>query len=87
MKMNVKKVEEIKELISKSEIVSAKSQGQIDAIKAEWKKLYGTDDENEIKNKLQELEEEQVKTEERQNVLYERLINAYDWDTLEEELC
>ena len=85
--MNVKKVEEIKELISKSEIVSAKSQGQIDAIKAEWKKLYGTDDENEIKNKLQELEEEQVKTEERQNVLYERLINAYDWDTLEEELC
>lgn len=87
MKMNVKKVEEIKELISKSEIASAKSQGQIDAIKAEWKKLYGTDDENEIKNKLQELEEEQVKTEERQNVLYERLINAYDWDTLEEELC
>ncbi len=85
--MNVKKVEEIKELISKSEIASAKSQGQIDAIKAEWKKLYGTDDENEIKNKLQELEEEQVKTEERQNVLYERLINAYDWDTLEEELC
>lgn len=85
--MNVKKVEEIKELISKSEIASAKSQGQIDAIKAEWKKLYGTDDENEIKNKLQELEEEQVKTEERQNVLYERLINSYDWDALEEELC
>lgn len=85
--MNVKKVEEIKELISKSEIASAKSQGQIDAIKVEWKKLYGTDEENEIKNKLRELEEEQAKTEERQNVLYERLINAYDWNALEEELC
>ena len=85
--MNARKVEEIQELISKAEIASAKSQGQMEAIKAEWKKLYGTDDENEIKNKLQELEEEQNKTEERQNVLYEKLVNAYDWETLEEELC
>lgn len=85
--MNVRKVEEINELISKAEIASAKSQGQIEAIKAEWKKLYGTDDENEIKNKLQELETEEQKTVERQEVLYEKLVNAYDWETLEEELC
>ena len=85
--MNVRKVEEINELISKSEIASAKSQGQMEAIKAEWKKLYGTDDENEIKNKLQELETEEQKTVERQEVLYEKLVNAYDWETLEEELC
>lgn len=85
--MNVRKVEEIKELISKAEIASAKSQGQMEAIKAEWKKLYGTDDENEIKNKLQELETEEQKTVERQEVLYEKLVNAYDWKTLEEELC
>ena len=85
--MNVRKVEEINELISKAEIASAKSQGQMEAIKAEWKKLYGTDDENEIKNKLQELETEEQKTVERQEVLYEKLINAYDWETLEEELC
>ena len=85
--MNVRKVEEINELISKAEIASAKSQGQIEGIKAEWKKLYGTDDENEIKNKLQELETEQQKTVERQEVLYEKLVNAYDWETLEEELC
>ena len=85
--MNVRKVEEIDELISKAEIASAKSQGQMEAIKAEWKKLYGTDDENEIKNKLQELETEEQKTVERQEVLYEKLVNAYDWETLEEELC
>ena len=84
--MNVRKVEEINELISKAEIASAKSQGQMEAIKAEWKKLYGTDDENEIKNKLQELETEEQKTVERQEVLYEKLVNAYDWETLEEEL-
>lgn len=85
--MNVRKVEEINELISKAEIASAKSQGQMEAIKAEWKKLYGTDDENEIKNKLQELETEEQKTVERQEVLYKKLVNAYDWKTLEEELC
>lgn len=85
--MNVRKVEEINELISKAEIASAKSQGQMEAIKAEWKKLYGTDDENEIKNKLQELETEEQKTVERQEVLYEKLVNVYDWETLEEELC
>ena len=85
--MNVRKVEEINELISKAEIASAKSQGQMEAIKAEWKKLYGTDDENEIQNKLQELETEEQKTVERQEVLYEKLVNAYDWETLEEELC
>lgn len=85
--MNVRKVEEINQLISKAEIASAKSQGQMEAIKAEWKKLYGTDDENEIKNKLQELETEEQKTVERQEVLYEKLVNAYDWETLEEELC
>ena len=83
--MNVRKVEEINELISKAEIASAKSQGQMEAIKAEWKKLYGTDDENEIKNKLQELETEEQKTVERQEVLYEKHVNAYDWETLEEE--
>lgn len=85
--MNVRKVEEINELISKAEIASAKSQGQMEAIKAEWKKLYGTEDENEIKNKLQELETEEQKTVERQEVLYEKLVNAYDWETLEKELC
>lgn len=85
--MNVRKVEEINELISKAEIASAKSQGQMEAIKAEWKKLYGTDNENEIKNKLQELETEEQKTVERQEVLYKKLVNAYDWETLDEELC
>ena len=85
--MNVKEVEKINELISKAQISSAKSQGQIEAIKAEWKKTYGTDDEKEIKKRLQELEEEEQKTTERQEVLYNKLINSYDWDKLEEELA
>ena len=85
--MNVKEVEKINELISKAQISSAKSQGQIEAIKAEWKKTYGTDDEKEIKKRLQELEEEEQKTIERQEVLYDKLINSYDWDKLEEELA
>ena len=85
--MNVKEVEKINELISKAQISSAKSQGQIEAIKAEWKKTYGTDDEKEIKKRLQELEEEEQKTIERQEVLYNKLIYSYDWDKLEEELA
>lgn len=85
--MNVKEVEKINELISKAQISSAKSQGQIEAIKAEWKKTYGTDDEKEIKKRLQELEEEEQKTIERQELLYNKLINSYDWDKLEEELA
>lgn len=85
--MNVKKVERIKELISKAEVASAKSEGQMEAIKATWKKEYGTDDIEEIKNKLQEMEEEQNKTEERQNVLYNKLMNSFNWDELEEELA
>lgn len=85
--MNVKEVEKINELISKAQISSAKSQGQIEAIKAEWKKTYGTDDEKEIKKRLQELEEEEQKTIERQEVLYNKLIDSYDWDKLEEELA
>lgn len=85
--MNVKEVERINELISRAQISSAKSQGQIEAIKAEWKKTYGTDDEKEIKKRLHELEEEEQKTIERQEVLYDKLINSYDWVKLEEELA
>ena len=85
--MNVKAVESINELISRAQISSAKSQGQIEAIKAEWKKTYGTDDEKEIKKRLHELEEEEQKTIERQEVLYDKLINSYDWVKLEEELA
>lgn len=85
--MNVKEVERIKELISKAEIVSAKSQGKQDAIKAEWKKKYGTDNESDILKILQGLEQEEQKTKERQDVIYEKLMNSCDWDKLEEELC
>lgn len=85
--MNVNEVQKIKELVEKAEIESAKSQGQQDAIKKEWKKTYGTDDVNEIKKIKENLEKELQKTEERKEVLYNKLMESYDWDDLEAELA
>jgi len=85
--MNVNEVTRIQELISKAELENAKAQGQIEAIKQEWKKVYGTDDEKEIRAKLVELTEELKKSNERLEVLYNKLLASYDWDSLEEELC
>lgn len=85
--MNVNEVTRIQELISKAELENAKAQGQIEAIKQEWKKVYGTDDEKEIRAKLVELTEELKKSNERLEVLYNKLLTSYDWDSLEEELC
>lgn len=84
--MEIEKVERINELIKKAEIESAKSEGQVQAIKKEWKKNYGTDDLEEIKNKLDELISEKNKNLKRQEVLYNKLIESYDWESLEEEI-
>ena len=85
--MNVNEMQNIKELIEKAEIESAKSQGQQDAIKKEWMKTYGTDDVNEIRKIKDNLEKELNKTEERKEVLYNKLLESYDWDELEAELA
>lgn len=85
--MNANEVQRIKELVNRAEIESAKSEGEIDSIKREWKKKYGTDDINEIEKILNGLEIERNKTNERKQMLYEKLINSYDWDALEEELA
>ena len=84
--MNVKEVERIEDLIKKAELEMAKSEGQIQTIKIQWKKLYGTDDEQEIKEILKNQKAELTKTQERLNVLYNKLLEACDWDSLEEEL-
>ena len=84
--MSVNEIEKIKELISKAELESAKSQGQQEAIKKEWKKNYGIDDINEIENIKTKLEEELEKTEERKEILFKKLNECYDWELLEEEL-
>ena len=84
--MNVNEVQRIKQLVEKAEIESAKSQGQQDAIKKEWKKTYGTDDINEIEKIKNDLEKELRKTEERKEVLHNKLMESYDWESLEEEL-
>lgn len=81
------KVEQIKELISKAEIENAKSQGVIENIKDDWKEKYGTDNPEEIKQKLQELKEEKEKTDERKEKLQKELNESYDWEELEEELA
>lgn len=85
--MNVNEVERINDIIGKAEIESAKSEGQIEAIKKEWKKKYGTDDINEIKKIKSNLEDELKKTEERRKVVYDKIIESNDWDELEEELA
>ena len=84
--MNVKEVERIEDLIKKAELEIAKSEGQIQTIKSQWKKVYGTDDEKEVKEILKNQKMELSKTQDRLNVLYNKLIEACDWDSLEEEL-
>lgn len=84
--MNVKEVERIEDLIKKAELEVAKSEGQIQTLRTQWKKLYGTDDEQKIKEILKNQKAELTKTQERLNVLYNKLLEACDWDSLEEEL-
>lgn len=84
--MNVEKVNEIKNLISKCEIESAKSQGIIESIKKQWKADYGTDDEKEIKSKLQEMNSELKQSNERLETIYNRLVESYDWEQLANEM-
>lgn len=84
--MDIKKVNEIKGLISKAEIESAKAQGIIENIKKQWKADYDTDDEKEIEQKLQEMNSELKQSNERLETIYNKLVNSYDWDKLEEEL-
>lgn len=84
--MNVSDVERINELINRAEIESAKSEGEIKSIKKEWVKKYGTDDIDEIKKKLLDLCNELDKTNERKELLRKKLLESYDWDSLEKEL-
>lgn len=84
--MNVEKVNEIKNLISKCEIESAKAQGIIENIKKQWKEEFGTDDEKEVGQKLQDMKSELEQSNERLESLYNKLVDSYDWEQLEDEL-
>lgn len=84
--MNLKEVERIKGLIEKNEIERAKAQGVKESIKKQWKEKFGTDDVEEIKKKLQEMQGELDNANKRLEKLIEKLFNSYDWDKLEEEL-
>lgn len=84
--MSVEEVERIKNLIQKAETQKAKAEGVVEKIKSEWKELYGTDDENEIMKKLESFIDEKKILDERKESLFQKLIEANDWDKLEEEL-
>lgn len=84
--MELKEVERIKDLINKNEIEKAKAQGVKESIKKQWKEKFGTDDVNEVKVKLQEMQGELDNSNKRLQTLSEKLFNSYDWDKLEEEL-
>ena len=55
---------------------------QVKMGKAEWEKEYGTKDINEIKQKLDEMNNDLKASEERMEKLYNDLVNAYDWESL-----
>ena len=80
--MTPSEVTRIKELISKAESESLKSQGALDTIKAKWKELYGTDDIEIIKSKKEEMLSQLEKLETRRNVVYDSIVNAHDWEKL-----
>ena len=84
--MELKEVGRIKDLINKNEIEKAKAQGVKESIKKQWKEKFGTDDVNEVKVKLQEMQGELDNSNKRLQTLSEKLFNSYDWDKLEEEL-
>ena len=84
--MELKEVERIKDLINKNEIEKAKAQGVKESIKKQWKEKFGTDDVEEIKGKLQEMQGELDNSNKRLETLSNKLFNSYDWGKLEEEL-
>jgi hypothetical protein len=84
--MDLKEVTRIKDLINKNEIEKAKAQGVKESIKKQWKEKFGTDDVEEIKGKLQEMQGELDNSNKRLETLSNKLFNSYDWDKLEEEL-
>ena len=84
--MELKEVERIKDLINKNEIEKAKAQGVKESIKKQWKEKFGTDDVEEIKGKVQEMQGELDNSNKRLETLSNKLFNSYDWDQLAEEL-
>ena len=84
--MELKEVERIKDLINKNELEKAKAQGVKESIKKQWKEKFGTDDVEEIKGKLQEMQGELDNSNKRLETLSNKLFDSYDWDKLEEEL-
>ena len=84
--MELKEVERIKDLINKNEIEKAKAQGVKESIKKQWEEKFGTDDVEEIKGKLQEMQGELDNSNKRLETLSNKLFDSYDWDKLEEEL-
>lgn len=84
--MDINEIERIKNLIQKAETQKVKTEGVIEKIKSEWKEKYGTDDISVIRNKLEELEQELISSNERQEIIYTKLLESNDWDKLEQEL-
>ena len=84
--MELKEVERIKDLINKNELEKAKAQGVKESIKKQWKEKFGTDDVEEIKGKLQEMQGELDNSNKRLETLSNKLFDSYDWDKLEDEL-
>jgi predicted nucleic acid-binding Zn-ribbon protein len=81
--MTVNELENIKSLIQKAEVRSAKAQGQIDSIEAKWESEYSVKTIEQAKEKLAEIQEELAQLEEREAKLSSNLLSVTDWDKLE----
>lgn len=84
--MSIDEIKKINSLIEKAQIESAKSKGVIEQIEKDWIARYGTSDLNEIISIRDNLEIELNKMRDEADRLYDELVNAYDWESLEEEL-
>lgn len=84
--MKVSEFENIKNLIQKAEVEKAKAQGVKENIKGEWKKKYGFETLEEAKEKLNELNSDYNKNENRKEKLMNELEESQDWEKIEEEL-
>ena len=84
--MKVDEIERIKDIIQRTELEKAKSQGVKDSIKAEWKKKYGFETLEEAKEKLNELNTDFEKNKNKKEKLMNELMESQDWDEIEDEL-
>lgn len=84
--MDTREFERIKNLIAKAQLENAKAQGVLDNIKEGWRKRYGTDDVEDIIKIHGDLSTKREELRKKMDELYDKLVQSYDWDSVQREL-